>query len=405
MATMSGLARTEICVASEVLERTETAGSIYARHGTAVHGYLECIAQGMSRERALALVVSAHREACAALDLDLLPHSQPGAWRAEVAMAYDWAADTARVLDAAGRAYGELGETEVAGTTDLVGLHADGETVVILDPKTGWKHLGAPSESLQLLSYAVAAARAFGRTKAQVGFIFLREGQEPRLVVEDVSEAQLEEAAERIRAIMERAYLAKAGALPVVPVKGEHCDYCPAIQRCPAHVSMLAPFLFGSADVARGALVGDPGPVVSLRPDQVAQALEAAKQVVDMGERMVADLQQLIRALPAGSVVDARTGKVAVEVLVEVERLDPGLARPVLDELFGADLAHFAIETKTTLSKAAVERLVDQKRAVTKEKKKDMMVEVLGRIRAAGGISTTSYSKIAMMKPALPAKE
>lgn len=403
MATMSGLARTEACVASEVLEHVTVAGGVWARHGTAVHQFLDRVAKGMPRSQALAMAPSAHREACEAIDLQAIPHGTRGAWLSEVAFAYNWKTGTARQLDVTDRGYGELEEYEVAGTADLVGAHPDGETIVVLDPKTGWRPLGSPKESLQLLAYAVAAARAFGRTKAIVGFIFIRDGQDPRLEVESISEADLNEAEERIQRIMERAAMVKAGLLKVKPVKGDHCDYCPCIDRCPAHASMLAPFLSNHIDTARGALVGEVQ-VVNLRPDQLIQAREVAEQVKDMAERMLKDINASIRTLPEGTVVDPRTGRIATEVMVEVEKIDPELARPVLDALFGADLAALAIETKVSVTKAAIGKLIDRRREATKEVKKDLEEAVYERIRAAGGITTGGYTKISIVKPKLPAK-
>ena len=50
---------------------------------------------------------------------------------------------------------------ELPGRADVVGLE-DAETVVVLDYKSGWRYLGEAVDSLQLLLYALMAARACG---------------------------------------------------------------------------------------------------------------------------------------------------------------------------------------------------------------------------------------------------
>lgn len=415
MATISGLERLEKCVMSdapEMVPHVDEGDNVYSAHGRAVHAYLDAIASGVKPSEALAAVEPIHMDAVRAINLEEVPHSQMGAWRSEAAFALDYDAGTARALQLTGhRAYPEMGPTEIAGTADLVGLDPDGETVVVLDVKTGRRWLGRPSQHLQMLGYGLAAMAVYGRTRVRLGFLFVRKDEDPQLVVEDMTEMEMAVALNRIRSIMERADFHKRLGL-VDPKPGEHCRYCPAFRACPAHVNMLAPLLSNHMDIARASLLGpgqrsklsgpDGQPLLVVRLEDIPAAMERADAAMGLLKRLKHELEEAVRAHGAITMSD---GRVLCEVEKTREKIDPELARPVLQELFGDELTNEAIEVKTTLTKAAITRLVNERTASTKERKGALTEAVLTAIRKKGGVSVTRYFAVEFKTPAkLPAK-
>lgn len=401
MITMSGLDRLDNCSASDLLPRVDESASIYSKNGTAVHAYLDAIASGVVPKVALAAVPVTHQEACAAIDLTKVPHSQVGAWRSEMAFAFDWKHGKSRVLDVKAREYGLLTVWEIPGTADLIGLDPDGETVWVLDVKTGRRWLGQPRDSLQLLGYAVAAALALGRTRAMVGFLYVRKDDDPKLIVEEIDDMDLIIAQQRITRIMERAAFKKQFN-QVEPVAGDHCTYCPCYRGCPAHTAMLEPILTKHLDKARGGLLGK-GEVRVIELEDIPVALERVKLIEDMAGRLKKELEDAVRAHGA---IQLKDGRVLAEVETEREKLDPELARPVLETFFVPELVNEAIETKVTLTKESIKKLVNMRAADTKEKKGALTESILEAVRAAGGITTNRYYSVQCRSArSLPAKK
>ena len=242
--TMSGLARAEACPASTFLPRVEET-SIWAEQGKAVHAFL-CNAASLGRAEALKAVPVKFLEVCEVLDLERLPHGNPDAYAFEVAFAWNWENDTARELGRnMERDYSGVSREEIPGTADLVGATSD--TVIVLDIKSGWAPLGEPKTALQLIGYAVAAARAYGLSKAIVGWIRLRDGV-PFYEQASLDMLELNAAAARLRDVVDACLaeelVAGGDMAQVVPRAGEHCKYCPAFRRCPGNAELVRPFLF-----------------------------------------------------------------------------------------------------------------------------------------------------------------
>ncbi|PZR17552.1 MAG: hypothetical protein DI536_04355 [Archangium gephyra] len=399
MASISTLPRLEACPTSEVLQHIDDAAGPYAAHGTAVHAYLDAIAKGATQEQALADVPEEHREACAGIDLDQVPHSQAGGWASEVAVALDYEADTARVLEGVvNRQYRELGATEIAGTADLVSLVDEedgGVTVVVLDVKTGRRWLGRPEDHLQLLGYARAFALAYGATRARVGWLYVHDDETPRLVMGDVDEFALDAAGARIRDAMNAvAWLRDTETH--APKPGDHCTYCPAYRGCPAHTAMVKAFLSNSMDVARGGALGVDGPLPVIRAEDLPVALDRVKAVIDLAERVKKEIEDAVRAVGR---VELPNDRVLTEVWESREKIDAEKARPILVEEFG-DAANDEIEVKTSFTKAALKRLAQGRASRTKERIGELEAAVMKRIRAVEGVTTSGFAKVAIVKRA-----
>lgn len=383
--TGSGFERAEKCAPSTFLPGISSEASVYAKVGSAVHRFL-CLAAETGREAALELMEVEHRETCAAIDLDSLPHASPGAWGVEVAFAWDWRADTARELyrGSGARKYEGLSADEVPGTADLIGL--DGDTVIVLDLKTGWRPLGPPAESLQLGYYAVAAARAYGATRATVGFIRLVDG-EPRYECANLDEFDLAAMAERLKGVVVTALEAEleheASGETSALVVGPHCTYCPAFRVCPANVALLRDLAKATEAAPEAAL-----PVLDAETaPRVWQRLEAAQKVLDV-------VKEALEAYAVAHPFDLPDGQRVGQVETTRESIDGEAARSVLPPDIYEAAAKVTVDlTKADLKRAARQYLPEGKKVTHFER------ELLESLRAAGATKASTYYSVRSFRP------
>lgn len=402
--TISALARAEACSASHVLHAIDEDADEYGEHGVAIHAYLEAIAEGKRPHEAIAKLSDEHREAALAIDLNALPHVQAGKWAAEVPVAVTLGAESfGRLLPKRGRRdYTEALENEVPGTADLVGYTDD--AVIVLDVKTGRRRRGRPGVDLQLGALAVALAAASGRSRAVVGWIYqsrTAKGEAapaPEFSTDELDGWQLVEMHHRIEQVFASVSFWRAAASPESPPPmnvGPQCHYCPARRACPAHVIMTRAFLANDLDVAlraaaQQAFDGAPGAYVVQKQD-IPVAIERAKAVRDMAERALENLT--VMAQRAGP-IDLGRNQVLAMVQAQREKLIPEKAAPVLDELFGPGSAERAIEREPTLTKVALELLIQQRVAVTGETVAACREMVLNRLRGAGAAKVSSWTQL-----------
>jgi hypothetical protein len=403
--TISGLARAEACPASTFLPRVEES-SIWAEQGRAIHEFL-CNAALLGRDEALSKVPVKYIEVCEVLDLERLPHGSPDAYAFEVAYAWNYETDTARELgrNTGLRDYSGGGPTEICGTADLLGVTSD--TVVVLDIKSGWAELGPPKTAAQLQGYAVAAARAYGKEKAIVGWIRLRDGQ-PYYEQATLDMLELDAAAARLKDIVDACLseeLLSAGAMDqVVPRAGAHCKYCPVLRRCPAHAELVRPFL-----LPEGAT---PAPLVL---DEVTAPLlyERAVAVEQVLKLVYASIDLFAEAHPFTFANGDRYGKVGTAR----EKIDPLVAKSAFTPAALADDAlpvpevklpltpeqwaviwDEATEIKHELTKAALKRSL-KKRLPPGAKITHLEREVLARLREVKAAGTETYYSVKRFKP------
>ncbi len=388
--TGSGFARAEACPASTFLPGVEEGPSQYAKLGEAVHRYL-CLVAEVGAESALALIDEEFRDVCKVLDLDGLPHGTPEGWAFEVAFAWDPRADTARELyrGSGERDYSAAVDGEVPGTADLVGL--DGNTVIVLDLKTGWRPLGDPKTSLQLGFYAVAAARAYGASSALVGYIRLADGV-PRYEHASLDEFELEAMAERLQAVLTAAQDAEIehdATGKVTPVMGAHCVYCPAYLRCPAKATL-------ARELAAQAVSTDPAQLTPvLDAASVPQALERLWLAQEVLKRVEKTLEEYAMAHP----VTLPDGRVYGPIEQSTETFDPVLGREALAKQFGEEVADAAVEVKSTLTKASIARVLKEKALKPGEKFAPLERSAHDAIRAAGASRVSTYTTVKVFKP------
>lgn len=357
LATGSGLERHAICTASAVLPQTHTV-SEHADRGTVIHRFLEVV--GKDRAAALAGVPDDLRPVCEALDVSKLP-TDPSRFAAEVAFAYDTETGAARELGRGiGRRY-DCAPTEVAGTADVVAL-MDDDAVFVADFKSGWSRRAGARESLQLRFYALAAARAYGRSRAVVQVIRIFEDGETWTDEASLDAFDLDSFALDLGALassIEADRKAYAQGIEPDTVEGGHCRWCPAFNRCPAKV----------------ALVQAP-PSVEITPEGAARAYERLRlyrQALDKAEEILKDYARANPIpLPDGTVYGVRYDN--------TRKLDGHVAAPILRELgLGA-----AIKEEVTLS-ALKEAAKSRGLSVD---------EVLSAIEARGGLKVVKAPKL-----------
>lgn len=137
----------------------------------------------------------------------------PGTRRVEARLPMPWAADATGTADVLGVLDGGLGHN----------------VAVICDWKFGYSDQGEAADNLQLLAYAVAAAKELGCASAMAYLV------QPRLdESRQVTAASYDaDALERGRAYV--VGIAQSAMNPAAEVRaGTHCQYCRAATRCPA---------------------------------------------------------------------------------------------------------------------------------------------------------------------------
>lgn len=360
--TASGLDRAEKCAASQhlphVVDDREHGGR---DRGTALHRYLET--------RDLAQVPEQWRAEAAAINLEAL--DVVGQWANEVAFALDVETGAGRVLGAGlERDYPPTADGEIPGTADLLGLTTD--AVVVLDLKTAHT-LPPPEQALQLLHLALAAASAYDRGEAFVGWLRLI-GGEPVFSWAKLDGFALSEALQRIRVLMRSVVEGKDSA----PVLGGHCKWCPAQLRCPAYTGVLAT-LTGKDAVA---IDESDLPAALDRLDAVELAAKAARQLID----------EMARAKP----IRLPNGDVYGVVTTEREKLDVTKAQAVI----GGTLPE-AFETEVSVSKASVRRALVTRCTQTGEKITKAMDATVDLLRKAGAVRVERYDAVKRFRPGL----
>lgn len=384
--TMSSSARAEACAPSTFLPRIEETASYAAERGRAIHAFL-CAVANIGREKAVEAMPDTFRAECEVIDLERMPHATPDAWAFEVGLAWDWETDTARELfrNTDSRDYSGKRPTELCGTADVLGV--TGDSVIVLDVKTGYFPLGAPEKSLQLLSYAVAAARAYGKANALVGWIRLRDEQ-PYFEQAFVSMLELDQAAARMRATVDAAMAGEMlfGLDPstLALTVGPHCKFCPSFRVCPANVSLLGELVrVGDRKQNLPVLDASTAPQILMRAEAAQKVLDQVVETVKTyAESHPFDLPNGDRYGKTGSTREKLDGMVAKKVLEDID--------PVLSEK--------AIEITYKLTKAVLERAAKQRLPAGK-KISHYMKEVLGKLRDAGASTIETYYSVRRFKP------
>lgn len=369
-ASASTADRTFACPAWLELPHVETDPGYPARRGTAIHGYVAGRYHGVDALAALRAVPEESRKDCAAVDVEPLfayLASLTGVrFRTEVALAYDVETDTGVELgENLGREYGELPDSTMPGATDFFAI--DGEAGYVVDVKTG-QDVSPPEVNGQLLSLAVAAARAFGLSFVHVALAY-HSGQtgEWRFLHVFYTSIDIDNAADKMRAAYVRrlqARAAVAGATVPEVHPGDHCRWCPAALSCPDKVALVRnlPTELMALDKANNSGL--------LTYEQLGAAWPEVQRWKQAIERIEDGIKEVARDNP----LPLPNGKRLVMVEQAREYIAADAASAVLAEHYGADVA--ARATKASASKESIRTAVGR----------DQFDHAMMLIRAAGAV-------------------
>ena len=345
--------------------------------GHAVHRFLERVPV-IGREAALAEIEEKHRNLCA--DIELAKLADRLSLSREVPIAYNWVADTARLLerDDRGRLLVDR-SCEVALVVDLMG--ASDRSVYAGDYKTGYGWLPDPDRSFQLGGAAVAAARLFGARRAHVEYLRIRDDGTVRRKYAELDLFALDEIAGDIATAMTRARALRLkvldGFVPNV-VEGPWCKFCPARQHCPAKTALIRHVL------------GDPQPVpytAPLTPEIAVRAYEMLKRAKEGLKDIESAIYAYAKTTPMflGYEEDGVTERWFGEYSREGnDVLDGKVVHRILTARYGGDEANKAVTMEST--KKAIGDIA-RAHLQPKEKITKVVESIIEEIRAAGGIS------------------
>lgn len=240
--TGSELQRVQVCIGSAALPRVNEI-SEYGSYGTKAHKFLEELLKAGGPDKlgeVLAGVTNPQeREMFGALVLDGLP-LDPAGYLAEVAFAWWSLNDTARELGRGiERDYRKALPGEMVLTVDLVSELGD-DAVFVADYKFLFGYVPPPRKNLQLKLGALAAARAYGRSRAVVEIIRPREDSKPYRERHEFDSFDLDDIAEELRALVAKVHHVRQPGAKLELVMGPQCNYCQSNRYCPALTGMVS---------------------------------------------------------------------------------------------------------------------------------------------------------------------
>lgn len=352
MITGSALPRLLNCPSSEVLPHADST-SAAATAGNEAHDEL------------------ANQVRTRTLPPELAKHVPPNA-HAETKLVYDTATGEGRILgEAADRNYGTRGPFEIFMSADVLGV--DGDTVVVLDWKTGASEVEPAATNGQLWALALAACRALGKHQAIVRIVYTAQGNRcDEHVIDALELAGFASRLERLHVTVAALQAKHAAGEQLDVSEGSWCRYCPARVRCPAKVALVA-------QVAKGglALAGD----FEMTP---ALAAQGYRQLVRVEQIIKEARQRLDAYVDEHGSIDLGDGRSYGRYVREGnERLSGDVATAAIaDVLVDVDTVlafeKVAIERKT--SKAALDRAAKQLAC-----KRGTASAIVKRIRELGG--------------------
>lgn len=376
--TGSGLDRIARCEASAALPQAVDASEDDKDReaGSVRHKFLERVPV-IGREEALGEVNPKHRAMCE--DIQLAKLGDRLKLSTEVALAYNWKTDTARILKpVAPRVYDIDSTCEVAGTIDLAGMSEDRALAGDYKGAHGW--LPHPSASRQLGLAALSLARIYERDMAEVEYIRLLDdgGSIPfRATLDGFA---LDDIASEIRGIMERIPEQRArvesGIVPSV-VEGGWCRRCPARHACPAKTAMVR------------AVISDPPTPYStgITPQNAREAylqLQKAKDAIKIFEAGLFAYAKLT-PIPIETQTDGSVRYFGELTREGNDELVGSVTHAVLAKHYGGEAANKAVTMEVT--KAAVKDVI-RPNLKPEEKITHVFDAILEEIDAAGGIKT-----------------
>ena len=290
-------------------------------------------------------------------------------WNAEIAFAYNVENDDATCIATNGHRGYSVKLGEIAGTIDALLL--DEDCAIVVDWKTGsgfGNTVPNAAENWQLHLYALMVARAYKLNRVETHIVRIT-AEGVRTTSHTLDEMELDATASEVASLMASIPTSK-------PTPGLHCRRCKAVAACPATAT------------ATDALVPVQPIAIEIKtPEQASAALVRLRQVQAACEQMEAMLK--IYAINNDGIA-LPGGKKWVKTTVDRE----SISLSGQDMAMGVGLiceagAESALESKTTTSKAAIERALK----ASGLKGKDLRAKMDGlmsELRAAGVVRVAS---------------
>lgn len=417
--TASELGRLELCLGSVVLQRAKSVNE-HSGYGTRGHLFLQRINQLGGVTKAMAeLANDNERELFGALVLDGMP-LDPAAYTPEVALAWNPDTSEARVLGSGlDRDYRKRLPRELCGTVDILAL-VDDDAVFVADWKFLYGYVPPPRDNLQLLFGAVAAARAFNRSRAIIEIIRPREEGPPWRSRFELDAFALSDAEERLGALVARIDQARE-TRRVQLTEGPHCKYCPSALFCDAQTVLPAAIM----RIAPAIPIGEKDPLLMLldrkgatlwKEAAVAEAIKLEKGLTDEQELrlyalvkalkfMTPRLEKVLEARASVKPIRLPNGRVYGEREKRERSLDGLKAWQVIAARFGKALADkmvkFTMPLKQIekLAKAEAQKRTDQDPNGKRVTIKAVSAELERELAQAGALKIFSYPKIKEFTP------
>ena len=343
----SSLSRIAKCPTSEGLPHFQSAPHEWTRLGDIMHAFLEAAYNG-GRDAALewAFETNPHLyEALEGVPLERLPSFGELSLRAEVSFAYDIRTGKCRTLGYGlnrniARAMAQKGE--MVGTLDLAGTEDSGESVFVIDWKSGFAKVEPAADNWQIKTGLLMACRAMGLRRGRCAIVrVLWNGLVLPWEWHEMDEDDLDAHAAELRLLMRlrdeiRAKAARGEPLPppVYDADG-HCRYCPAQRVCPVYVNFAH-----SPPPARDE-------VANLPPERRAAMfleLRARKKALELAEEA---LELSARQDP----ILLPDGQMYGEKLVPKETIVADRAEEALAKVFPPEVARAVVESAVTVDR------------------------------------------------------
>lgn len=289
----------------------------------------------------------------------------------EYAVAYDWVSGRGRTLGSGiRRMYGQLAETEVAGTIDL--LIVGRGWVLVVDYKG---HRPGDVEA-QLLLGAAAAASIYG---GEVGTLVVPESGKPTHAMVDW--AELEVFRQRLVRLYQDVAQARAvvaeGRIPSTN-EGDHCRYCPAADHCPAKHALL-----------KRMLRGDELTTVEMMAPLDAATAPTAYQMLRSMEAMTKRVRAHVYAYASGHPIALGDGKVfGIRKTNGNDELDADKAYTLARDTYGQEFADDMVTRDAT--KAGIKRAAKKHGLVAAAVERDLVA----KLRAVDGVKNEPGEKL-----------
>jgi hypothetical protein len=348
--TMSALPRLLSCPASAVLPSADIHNP-WADAGTEAH---EDLAE-LSADHEYASIIP------------------PGA-RSEVRVAYDVVTRQGRILgEGGGRDYGAARENEIAGSIDVLG--ADGDSVVVIDWKTGFRDVDPARRNWQLWGYALAACRALGLESAIVRVVYTQSRFVDEHAIDPFELAEFADRLEHLHGVVATLRAAHARGEPLRTVEGSWCRHCGCKAQCPSKVGLLTRFLGGGGASITG---------LELTP---AGAAEAYRQIVRV-EQIVGDAKRRLNTyVDDHGPIDLGDGvHYGRYVSSGNEALDGAVTSQAIRDVLGDQAERFEqIAVERSTSKAAIARAAKEIAPKARGAATRLAGAVIERVRELGG--------------------